>query len=212
MGLRVRPWMPVVTSARTGSTVGTGVPAREKLRTPAPARARPMRIRHPATIQRIPSASGTANGKGSRWSEARPSRRAARKRSGGRAMTPAVSVLLMATPENDNKGVILPIDNIGVNWKTATAKGDGGDGVGTTRDGGGTDRRPQGRGDRRADARSGPVLLQGTGPWPEDRAHHQLGGRRVRLHEKPRAAGSADRASDRPDAADQPPAHAAAGG
>ena len=40
---------------------------------------------------------------------------------------------------------------------------------------------------------------------------HQLGRRCVRIHAKPGAAWSADRAADRPDAAHQPSAHAAAG-
>ena len=44
------------------------------------------------------------------------------------------------------------------------------------------------------------------------RAHHELGRRCVRLHAKPRAARSAHRAADRPDATHQPSAHAAAGG
>jgi hypothetical protein len=43
--------MPVVTSARVGSFVGTGVPAREKLRIPAAASAKPTRIIEPALIQ-----------------------------------------------------------------------------------------------------------------------------------------------------------------
>ena len=70
---------------------------------------------------------------------------------------------------NDNQGVILEIDNQGVNWRNWRSKGNGSDGVGTTKDrgapkdGGGPNRRQQGRGDRGADARSGPVLLQDTG-------------------------------------------------
>src|SRR5262245_4312208 len=82
----------------------------------------------------------------------------------------------------------------------------------TTQDRDGPNRRPQGRGDRRTDARSGSVLLQDTGRRPEDGAHHQLGRRCFRLHAKPRAAWSADRAADRPGTAHQPPADAAAGG
>src|SRR5215207_2375685 len=129
--------MPVVTSARVGSFVGTGVAAREKLRIPAAASARPTRITEPAIIQWTRSASGTANGKGSRRSETKPSKRAVRKSRGGRAMTPAVPVsftcclagsIPMAAPsmleitqqrfvpEDDNYGVILPVDNHGVNW------------------------------------------------------------------------------------------------
>ena len=51
--------MPVVTSARAGRFVGTGVPAREKLRIPAAASAKPMRIREPAMIQWTRSILGT---------------------------------------------------------------------------------------------------------------------------------------------------------
>jgi hypothetical protein len=58
--------MPVVTSARAGWFVGTGVAAREKSRTPAAKSARPMRSREPAMIRWTRSASGTANGKSSR--------------------------------------------------------------------------------------------------------------------------------------------------
>ena len=38
----------------------------------------------------------TGKGRGSRWSQTKPSRRAARKRRGGRAMTPAVPVSVSA--------------------------------------------------------------------------------------------------------------------
>src|SRR5688572_2339181 len=86
------------------------------------------------------------------------------------------------------------------------------DSFGTTQDRGGPSHRQQGRGDRRADARGGPVLLSDTGTRSEDRAHHELGWGCVRLHAKPRVAWSTDRAADRPDATHQPPAHAAASG
>src|SRR3546814_767456 len=232
--------MPVVTSSRVGSFVGTVVAAREKLRMPAAASATPMRIRQPPTVQRIRSPLGTANTKGSRRSAPSPSRRAPRKRRGGRAMTPAVPLSFTCCPAG-SLHMNAPADAGGLRgrnsllktttWvsfcklttavstgETGTAKGNGGDDVGTTQDRGGPEdrggpnRRQQGRGDRRADARSGPVLLQDTGRRPEDRAHHQLGRRCVRLHAKPRAAWSADRAADSPDAAHQPPADAAAGG
>src|SRR5262249_16270909 len=87
-----------------------------------------------------------------------------------------------------------------------------GDGVGTRQESGTPNRRQQGRGDHRADARSSPMLLQNTRRRSENRVDHQLGRRRVWLPAEPRAAWSADRAADRADAADQPPAHAAAGG
>src|SRR5262249_2730065 len=108
-----------------------------------------------------------------------------------------VGSLDMSAPVDDNYGVILQVDNHGVNLEN------GGDDVCTTqdqdrpKDRGGANRRHQGRGDRRADAGGGPVLLQDTGRRPEDRVHHQLGRRCVRLHAKPRAPGSADRAADR---------------
>jgi hypothetical protein len=154
--------MPVVTSARVGSFVGTGVLAREKLRIPAAASAKPRRIRERAMIQWRRAILGTGNGKGSRRSEARPSRRAARKRRGGRAMTPAVPVSFTCCPagsldmhcsrrywraeihlDNDNYGVILQLDNYAVNWRNwYSKKRNGDDGVGTTQDRG----RPKDRG------------------------------------------------------------------
>jgi hypothetical protein len=42
--------MPVVTTTRVGSLVGTGVFDPEKLRIPVTASAKPMRIAEPATI------------------------------------------------------------------------------------------------------------------------------------------------------------------
>ena len=45
--------MPVVTNARTGWLEGTGVAAREKLRTPAATIATPIRIRPPPAVQEI---------------------------------------------------------------------------------------------------------------------------------------------------------------
>jgi hypothetical protein len=50
IGLRVYRWMPVVTSARVGWFVGTGVAARAKLRTPAVTNAKPMRSMDPAIM------------------------------------------------------------------------------------------------------------------------------------------------------------------
>jgi hypothetical protein len=43
MGLRVQPWMPVVTRVRVGWVVGTGVLARGKSRIPAAPSAKPVR-------------------------------------------------------------------------------------------------------------------------------------------------------------------------
>src|SRR5215204_7175795 len=152
-------------------------------------------------------------------------------------MTPAVSVsvnfcragsISMSAPQiwrlrspespiNDNQGVILKIDNCGVNRRKWDRRGNRGNGVGTTQDEVG----------RRTGA--GPIIVDGKAEAiaelmlevaqcffrirrPEDRAHYQLGRRCVRFHAKPRAAWSAHRAADRPDAAYQPSAHAAAGG
>jgi hypothetical protein len=84
--------MPVVTSARVGTFVGTGVAAREKLRIAATASATPTRMRKLATIQRTVPPPGRVNGDGSRRSAAIPSRRAPRNSSGGLAITPAVVV------------------------------------------------------------------------------------------------------------------------
>src|SRR5829696_3946409 len=50
IGLRVYPWMPIVTSAWVGWAVGTGVAARVKLRIPAVANARPIRTIAPAIM------------------------------------------------------------------------------------------------------------------------------------------------------------------
>src|SRR5919106_5053064 len=170
-----------------------------------------MRIKEPAMIQWTRSILGTGNGKGSRRSETKPSRRAARKRRGGRAMTSAVPVSVTCCPAGSipipaptGAAQIRPETTTRVSscnltttvstGETGTAERNRGDGVGTTQDrgapknGGGPNRRQQGRGGRGADARSGPVLLQDTGSRPEDRAHHQLGRRCLRLHTKPCAA------------------------
>src|SRR5262245_18072289 len=119
-----------------------------------------MRMRVPATVQRNGSPPGTVKETGSRQSEAKPSRRAARKRSSGRAMTPAVALsftcvpagsMLMLAPQSwktdsyDNLGVILPLDNEGVNLETGPANGIEGDGLGATQERGTSNRRQQGR-------------------------------------------------------------------
>src|SRR5437016_3714076 len=141
--------MPVVTNARTGWLEGTGVPAREKLRTPAAVVAMPIRIRPPPAVQQINLTSGKVSGKGSRRSRANPRTRQARKRNGGRAMCPATAVSracwlagLMSAPRtcqamcqrpgsllllDDNLGVILVVDNMGVNLGTGWRRCDRGD-------------------------------------------------------------------------------------
>src|SRR5688572_5103790 len=100
MGLRLQPCMPEVASARVGSLVGTGVPAREKSRMPAAATPKPMTIKEPPTTQRTVLPPATANGTGSTRSATMPSTRAERNRMGGRAMTPATAVLLACRPSD----------------------------------------------------------------------------------------------------------------
>src|SRR5215471_2574884 len=106
MGLRLQPWIPLVTSAREGLFVGTGVDALEKLPMPAVASVRPMRSRAPARIQWSRPSAGKANG--SRRSEARPSQRAPRKMRGGLAMTPAVS---LAVCPAGSMAILPPVDD-----------------------------------------------------------------------------------------------------
>ena len=73
--------------------------------------------------------------------------------------------------QNDNQGVILQVDNQGVNWEIGQTNGMQAMASARHR----TEAAPrdrasstaQGRGDRGADARSGPVLLQDTGGRPE---------------------------------------------
>jgi len=98
---------------------------------------------------------GTGSGNGSRRSETRPSRRAARKRRSGRAMTPAVSVSVTCCPAG-SLHMPAPADGglrglrkrqLGCHpsklttmvstGEAGTAKGNAGDGVGTTQDRGG---------------------------------------------------------------------------
>src|ERR671918_977055 len=113
--------MPVVTSARVGLIERTGVPAREKLRIPAAASARPIRISEPPMIQWTRSIPGTGNGKRSRRSETKPIRRAARKRRGGRAMTPAVPVSVNCCPAG-SIAVLAPADAAGLRSKNSSPK------------------------------------------------------------------------------------------
>src|SRR5262249_5461215 len=90
--------MPVVTRARVGLIERTGGFAREKLRIPAAASAKPIRISEPPMIQTTKSIPRNGNGKGSMRSKTKPSRSAARKRRGGLAMTPAVPVSFTRCP------------------------------------------------------------------------------------------------------------------
>src|SRR5215203_5271751 len=65
-------------------------------------------------------------------------------------------------------------------------------GSGTKYRSGARHRRQQSRGDLRADARSGAMLLQNTRRRSESRAHYQVGRRRVWVHAELGASGSPD--------------------
>src|SRR5687768_13788547 len=84
--------MPVVTRARTGWVEGTGVAAREKLRTPAATTATPITIRPPPQVHRMRAASASMSGKGRTRSRASPNTRHARYKNGGRVQPPATAV------------------------------------------------------------------------------------------------------------------------
>src|SRR3954466_13400663 len=134
--------MPVVTKVRVGSFVGTAVAAREKLRMPATKTAAPMTISKPATI-RWTSALGIGTGKDSRWSRTKPSKRAARKSKGGRAMTPAVPVsfirCILETVKTTTWVSFCKL-TIEVSTGKLAISGTDDDGVGATEDRGGPDR------------------------------------------------------------------------
>src|SRR5215468_690214 len=98
MGLRVQPWMPVVTSTRVGRFVGTGVAARDKLRMPAINTPNPRAITKPPAIKYTRPIARISKGKGSSRSRTRPSKTPPRKIRGGRAMTPAVAVSIACCP------------------------------------------------------------------------------------------------------------------
>src|SRR5260370_38211325 len=98
--------MPVVTSARVGSRVGTGVPARMKLRIPSVIVTRPKRISTAPMVQlNFESMPVGRSGSGKNASSAKPTIKKPRKISGGGAMTPGVSLAVMRSSLARNRRI-----------------------------------------------------------------------------------------------------------
>src|SRR5438477_12916350 len=96
--------------------------------------------------------------------------------------------------QSDNLGVMLEVDNMVVNLQltrrsmgTSTARrmGEERDDGRATKESCKPDQYGQARGNRGPDARGGTVLLSTACHGSENRTHHRLGRRRVRLHAQP---------------------------